>query len=90
MYFYRCIFTDPPPDDPHSHTFSSSLILQMGSSPASLSSLPFNSNDLGQDNISRLVNFHFLLSCFRRDSHKIDSFLKVLRCRAAKMLPEMC
>ncbi|XP_017351132.2 prolactin [Ictalurus punctatus] len=63
---------------------------KMGSSPESLSSLPFNSNDLGQDNISRLVNFHFLLSCFRRDSHKIDSFLKVLRCRAAKMLPEMC
>ncbi|KAF7697674.1 hypothetical protein HF521_004184 [Silurus meridionalis] len=66
------------------------LVRKMGSSPESLSSLPFNSNDLGQDNISRLVNFHFLLSCFRRDSHKIDSFLKVLRCRASKMLPEMC
>ncbi|XP_060758689.1 prolactin [Neoarius graeffei] len=66
------------------------LVRKMGSSSGSLSSLPFNSNDLGQDDISRLVNFQFLLSCFRRDSHKIDSFLKVLRCRAAKMLPEMC
>uniref|UniRef100_A0A8C7MS05 Prolactin n=1 Tax=Oncorhynchus kisutch TaxID=8019 RepID=A0A8C7MS05_ONCKI len=35
-------------------------------------------------------NFHFLMSCFRRDSHKIDSFLKVLRCRATKMRPETC
>ncbi|XP_048061525.1 prolactin isoform X1 [Megalobrama amblycephala] len=63
---------------------------KMGSSSDNLSSLPFYSNSLGQDKTSRLVNFHFLLSCFRRDSHKIDSFLKVLRCRAAKKRPEMC
>uniref|UniRef100_A0A3Q4B6X2 Uncharacterized protein n=1 Tax=Mola mola TaxID=94237 RepID=A0A3Q4B6X2_MOLML len=44
----------------------------------------------GKDRISKLANFNFLLSCFRRDSHKIDSFLKVLRCRVAKMQPEMC
>ncbi|KAL6476599.1 hypothetical protein MHYP_G00150980 [Metynnis hypsauchen] len=66
------------------------LVHKMGPSSEALSSLPFHNNDLGQDRISRLVNFHFLLSCFRRDSHKIDSFLKVLRCRAAKMRPEMC
>lgn len=88
MYYYRWFPNENVfPDDPLSFFAS---IVQMGTSPASLSSLPFNSNDLGQDNISRLVNFHFLLSCFRRDSHKIDSFLKVLRCRASKMLPEMC
>uniref|UniRef100_A0AAZ3S1N7 Prolactin n=1 Tax=Oncorhynchus tshawytscha TaxID=74940 RepID=A0AAZ3S1N7_ONCTS len=46
--------------------------------------------DLGNDKTSRLINFHFLMSCFRRDSHKIDSFLKVLRCRATKMRPETC
>ncbi|KAL0197753.1 hypothetical protein M9458_006293 [Cirrhinus mrigala] len=63
---------------------------KMGSSSDNLSSLPFYINSLGQDKTSRLVNFHFLLSCFRRDSHKIDSFLKVLRCRAAKKRPEMC
>ncbi|XP_036416683.1 prolactin [Colossoma macropomum] len=66
------------------------LVHKMGPSSEALSSLPFHNNDPGQDRISRLVNFHFLLSCFRRDSHKIDSFLKVLRCRAAKMRPEMC
>ncbi|XP_041633630.1 prolactin [Cheilinus undulatus] len=59
---------------------------KMGPGAQSISSLPYNGgNDIGQDKITRLTNFHFLLSCFRRDSHKIDSFLKVLRCRAAKM-----
>uniref|UniRef100_A0AAY4CUB7 Prolactin n=1 Tax=Denticeps clupeoides TaxID=299321 RepID=A0AAY4CUB7_9TELE len=67
------------------------LVSKMGSSGPSISLLPlFESNDLGQDPTSRLVNFHFLLSCFRRDSHKIDSFLKVLRCRAAPMNPDTC
>ncbi|XP_066498018.1 prolactin [Hoplias malabaricus] len=66
------------------------LVQKLGPSSEALSSLPFYNNEVGQDRISRLVNFHFLLSCFRRDSHKIDSFLKVLRCRAAKMRPEMC
>ncbi|XP_026056034.1 prolactin [Carassius auratus] len=63
---------------------------KMDLSSDNLSSLPFYTSSLGQDKTSRLVNFHFLLSCFRRDSHKIDSFLKVLRCRAAKKRPEMC
>nr|WRH19162.1 prolactin [Planiliza haematocheilus] len=63
---------------------------KMGPAAQSIYSLPYRGGDLGQDRISRLTNFHFLLSCFRRDSHKIDSFLKVLRCRAAKMSPEMC
>ncbi|XP_071759552.1 prolactin [Centroberyx gerrardi] len=64
---------------------------KMGPSSQYISLLPFRGgNNLGQDKISRLVNFHFLLSCLRRDSHKIDSFLKVLRCRAIKMRPEMC
>lgn len=63
----------------------------MGKAAQAINFLPYTgSNDLGQDKISKLVNFHFLLSCFRRDSHKIDSFLKVLRCRMANMLPEMC
>ncbi|XP_051995370.1 prolactin [Xyrauchen texanus] len=66
------------------------LVHKMGSSSENLSDLPFYISSLGQDKTSRLVNFHFLLSCFRRDSHKIDSFLKVLRCRAAKKRPEMC
>nr|BAE45636.1 prolactin [Thunnus thynnus] len=55
-----------------------------------ISSLPYRGNNIGQDEISKLINFNFLLSCFRRDSHKIDSFLKVLRCRAAKMQPQLC
>lgn len=64
---------------------------QMGPAAQTISSLPYRGdNDIGQDRISKLINFNFLLSCLRRDSHKIDSFLKVLRCRAAKMLPEMC
>ncbi|XP_034567920.1 prolactin [Notolabrus celidotus] len=59
---------------------------KMGPASQSVSSLPYRGgNDIGHDKISKLTNFHFLLSCFRRDSHKIDSFLKVLRCRAAKM-----
>lgn len=63
----------------------------MGHAAQAISSLPYRGgNDLGQDKISKLINLHFLLSCFRRDSHKIDSFLKVLRCRMANMLPEMC
>ncbi|XP_019128438.1 prolactin [Larimichthys crocea] len=64
---------------------------KMGPAAQTISSLPYSGgNDIGQDRISKLTNFHFLLSCFRRDSHKIDSFLKVLRCRAAKLQPEMC
>ena len=64
---------------------------QMGPASQYLSYLPYNGGlDLGEDNPTKLVNFHFLLSCFRRDSHKIDSFLKVLRCRAAKSRPESC
>ncbi|KAM9345972.1 prolactin [Symphorus nematophorus] len=64
---------------------------KMGPAAQAISLLPYRGgNDIGQDRISKLINFQFLLSCFRRDSHKIDSFLKVLRCRAAKMQPEMC
>nr|XP_020441630.1 prolactin-like [Monopterus albus] len=64
---------------------------KMGPAAQTVSLLPYSGgNDIGQDRISKLTNFHFLLSCFRRDSHKIDSFLKVLRCRAAKLQPEMC
>nr|XP_046270097.1 prolactin [Scatophagus argus]AZA04779.1 prolactin [Scatophagus argus] len=64
---------------------------KMGPEAQIISLLPYRGgSDMGQDKISKLTNFHFLLSCFRRDSHKIDSFLKVLRCRAAKMQPEMC
>uniref|UniRef100_A0A3Q1GJY6 Prolactin n=1 Tax=Acanthochromis polyacanthus TaxID=80966 RepID=A0A3Q1GJY6_9TELE len=64
---------------------------KMGPAAQTMSLLPYRGgNDLGQDKISKLINFQFLLSCLRRDSHKIDSFLKVLRCRAARMQPEMC
>ncbi|XP_039979023.1 prolactin [Xiphias gladius] len=64
---------------------------KMGPAAQTISFLPYRGgNDIGQDKISKLINFHFLMSCFRRDSHKIDSFLKVLRCRAAKMRPELC
>ncbi|XP_046894550.1 prolactin [Hypomesus transpacificus] len=66
------------------------LVSKMGPSSQLISALPFNGGDVGQDKTSRLVNFNFLMSCFRRDSHKIDSFLKVLRCRAAKIRPEAC
>ncbi|XP_074552710.1 prolactin [Halichoeres trimaculatus] len=59
---------------------------KMGPAAQSIAFLPYRGgNDIGHDKISKLANFHFLLSCFRRDSHKIDSFLKILRCRAAKM-----
>ncbi|CAL8283461.1 unnamed protein product [Boreogadus saida] len=55
----------------------------MGPASQYLSYLPYHGGPgLGEDNPSKLVNFHFLLSCFRRDSHNIDSFLKVLRCRS--------
>ncbi|XP_070778666.1 prolactin [Enoplosus armatus] len=64
---------------------------KMGPAAQTISFLPYRGgNDIGQDKISKLTDFHFLLSCFRRDSHKIDSFLKVLRCRAATTQPEMC
>nr|AAX09323.1 prolactin [Trichopodus trichopterus] len=64
---------------------------KMGPEAQAISMLPYRGgNDIGQDRITKLANFHFLLSCFRRDSHKIDSFLKVLRCRAAKIQPELC
>ncbi|KAM9391729.1 prolactin [Pholidichthys leucotaenia] len=63
---------------------------KMGPDAQTISFLPYGGGtDLGEDKITKLINFHFLLSCFRRDSHKIDSFLKVLRCRAVKR-PEMC
>ncbi|XP_048846884.1 prolactin [Brienomyrus brachyistius] len=65
------------------------LTHKIGSSN-SFTPLPFKGGNLGEDNTSRLTYFHFLLSCFRRDSHKIDSFLKVLRCRAANLRPETC
>ncbi|KAG9342936.1 hypothetical protein JZ751_015152 [Albula glossodonta] len=69
---------------------SSCSSTKIGTSSRPASALPFRGSDLGSDKNSRLINFHFLLSCFRRDSHKIDSFLKLLRCRAAKQQPEMC
>lgn len=76
---------------PPSHFTCFTSFFQMNPAAQAISSLPYRgSNYVGQDRISKLTNFHFLLSCFRRDSHKIDSFLKVLRCRAAKMQPEMC
>ncbi|NP_001316286.1 prolactin precursor [Kryptolebias marmoratus] len=64
---------------------------KMGPEAQVVSILPYHGGtDLGHDRNSKLQKFNFLLSCFRRDSHKIDSFLKVLRCRAAKMQPELC
>lgn len=76
---------------PPSHFTCLTSFFQMNPAGQAISLLPYRgSNYVGQDRISKLTNFHFLLSCFRRDSHKIDSFLKVLRCRAAKMQPEMC
>lgn len=71
--------------------FPASVCVQMGSSAQAITSLPYRGGtNLGHDKITKLINFNFLLSCLRRDSHKIDSFLKVLRCRAAKVQPEMC
>ncbi|KAL2101132.1 hypothetical protein ACEWY4_002893 [Coilia grayii] len=64
------------------------LIHKMGAQSQGIISLPYN-GDVGTDKNASLSNFYFLLTCFRRDSHKIDSFLKVLRCRASKR-PEMC
>ncbi|KAL0993611.1 hypothetical protein UPYG_G00110520 [Umbra pygmaea] len=66
------------------------LVNKMGPSSKYISLMPFSGGDLRQDKNSRLINFHFLMSCFRRDSHKIDNFLKVLRCRATKNRPETC
>ncbi|XP_037545330.1 prolactin [Nematolebias whitei] len=64
---------------------------KMGPDAQVVSFLPYHGGtDLGHDRNTKLQKFNFLLSCFRRDSHKIDSFLKVLRCRAAKMQPELC
>ncbi|XP_037111984.1 prolactin [Syngnathus acus] len=64
---------------------------KMDPAAQTISSLPYRGgNDIGQDKTSKLIKFQFLLSCFRRDSHKIDSFLKVLRCRAAKLQPHLC
>ncbi|XP_028268423.1 prolactin [Parambassis ranga] len=78
----------------HSKTLGDGLEIlsgKMGPAAQAISYLPYRGGtDLGQDKITKLINFYFLVSCFRRDSHKIDSFLKVLRCRAAKMQPEMC
>ncbi|XP_029440708.1 prolactin-2-like [Rhinatrema bivittatum] len=33
------------------------------------------------DDDARLFTFYHLLHCFRRDSHKIDNYLKLLKCR---------
>ncbi|MED6236917.1 Prolactin-1 [Ataeniobius toweri] len=64
---------------------------KMGPAAQATSSLPYTGGtDLGQDRVTILNKFGFLLSCLRRDSHKIDSFLKVLRCRAVKLQPELC
>ncbi|XP_036391534.1 prolactin-like [Megalops cyprinoides] len=66
------------------------LVRKMGVSLQSVSPPPLRESTLGNDDISRLVNFHFLMSCFRRDSHKIDNFLKILRCRTNKLQPGVC
>ncbi|XP_028669360.1 prolactin [Erpetoichthys calabaricus] len=63
------------------HSFSTDLISPWSGGPGL---------EMGSDKKSHLLNFHFLLSCFRRDSNKIDSFVKLLRCRATKMNPESC
>ncbi|XP_061568897.1 prolactin [Cololabis saira] len=61
------------------------LSARMDPSAQAISSLPYTgTTDLGESSIN------FLLSCLRRDSNKIDSFLKVLRCRAAEMHSELC
>ncbi|XP_034046157.1 prolactin [Thalassophryne amazonica] len=86
----------------HSRTLGHGLDVlsaKMGPSAQIISLLPYrgdddddedDDDDIGQNRISKLIRFYFLLSCFRRDSHKIDSFLKVIRCQAARMQPEMC
>ena len=87
----KCVLKTAFHPFPFPLTSPASSLSQMGPEAQAISSLPYRgSNDIGEDSISKLTNFHFLLSCFRRDSHKIDSFLKVLRCRAAKLQPEMC
>ncbi|KAL4617833.1 prolactin-like [Arapaima gigas] len=68
----------------------STLAHKLGSSSISdAAAVPYTESSLGDDS-TRLVNFHFLLSCFRRDSHKIDNFLKILRCRTHKKNPAVC
>ncbi|XP_015255130.1 PREDICTED: prolactin-1-like [Cyprinodon variegatus] len=78
----------------HSRTLADGLDIlsgKMGSDAQAISPLPYTGGtDLGQDRVTILNKFNFLLSCLRRDSHKIDSFLKVLRCRAVKSQPELC
>lgn len=34
-----------------------------------------------EDENARLSAFYNLLHCYRRDSHKIDNYLKLLKCR---------
>ncbi|CAL9693520.1 unnamed protein product [Knipowitschia caucasica] len=65
------------------------LSARMGPAAQVVSILPFYRNDPG-DKISKLINLQFQLNCFRRDSDKIDSFLKVLRCRSGRMRPDLC
>nr|XP_023681777.1 prolactin-like [Paramormyrops kingsleyae] len=77
----------------HEHSDSLSTGLKtladrMGTSSSSHSPIAYNKK-LGEDIESQTVNFHFLLSCFRRDSHKIDNFLKILRCKA-DILQQAC
>lgn len=78
----------------HSKSLADGLVIlsgKMGPDAQAMINLPYNGGtDLGQDRATILTKFNFLLSCLRRDSHKIDSFLKVLRCRAANMQPELC
>lgn len=73
------------------HTLGAGLdVLSRKLDPAvPLVPLPYRGGALAQDRPSKLAHLHFLLSCLRRDSHKIDSFLKVLRCRSAAA-PELC
>ncbi|XP_048871849.1 prolactin-like [Brienomyrus brachyistius] len=75
----------------HSNNLSTGLKTladRMGTLPSSHSPISYDKN-LGEDIESQTVNFHFLLSCFRRDSHKIDNFLKILRCKAG-ILQQAC
>ncbi|XP_036004437.1 prolactin [Fundulus heteroclitus] len=78
----------------HSNSLADGLKIlsdKMGSDAQAISFLPYTGGtDLGHDRVTILNKFNFLLSCLRRDSHKIDSFLKVLRCRAGKLQPELC
>ncbi|MEQ2198748.1 hypothetical protein XENOCAPTIV_017667 [Xenoophorus captivus] len=87
MFFHLLSFLLNAP-----HLYPNGLyLIQMGPDAQATSSLPYTGGtDLGQDRVTILNKFAFLLSCLRRDSHKIDSFLKVLRCRAVKLQPELC